>query len=211
MKLDSNLYTGHIRLILFDLKTAGLEGFDELSDFILKTEEIRFNVPIALYEAEDGDILTAETPGSGNHGLDLSQSIREAAAILISVIQLISLNVLVDRLYSLIEYPTYHTLSLTRYGDYFERTEVISLAIFMITLTFKISILMRLIFPNSKTAEKSKRNQHSPQETQLAQETTRDSSGPQPHKKTQNPSGQKTQGRQTESFDSSSHHSQDSL
>ena len=72
-----------------------------------------------------------------------------ASVLLIAVIQLITLTVLGDRLYSLIEYPVYYPLGLTRYGDYFERAEVISLAVFMITLTFKISVLMRLVFPST--------------------------------------------------------------
>ena len=72
-----------------------------------------------------------------------------ASVLLIAVIQLITLAVLGDRLYSLIEYPVYYPLGLTRYGDYFERAEVISLAVFMITLTFKISVLMRLVFPST--------------------------------------------------------------
>lgn len=81
------------------------------------------------------------------------------SAVFIAVIQLLSLTVLGDRLYSLIDYPVYYTLGLTRYGDYFERAEVISLAIFMITLTFKISVLMRLVLPHSqKTVKKIQDN-----------------------------------------------------
>ena len=70
------------------------------------------------------------------------------SALLIAAIQLITLTVLGDRLYSLIEYPVYYTLGMTKHGDYFERTEVISLAVFMITLTFKCSVLMRIILPH---------------------------------------------------------------
>lgn len=77
------------------------------------------------------------------------------SCVLIAAIQLITLTVLGDRLYSLIDYPIYYTLGLTRYGDYFERAEVISLAIFMITLTFKISVLMRLVFPHHQKKEQT--------------------------------------------------------
>ena len=76
-----------------------------------------------------------------------------ASASLIAAIQLVSLTVLGDRLYSLIEYPVYYPLGMTKYGDYFERTEVISLAVFMITLTFKCSVLMRIVFPHRASRE----------------------------------------------------------
>ena len=73
------------------------------------------------------------------------------SALLIALIQLISLTVLGDRLYSLIEYPVYYTLGMTKHGDYFERAEIISLAVFMITLTFKCSVLMRIILPHRES------------------------------------------------------------
>ncbi len=79
------------------------------------------------------------------------------SVLLIAAIQFISLAVLGDRLYSLVEYPVYYPLGLTRYGDYFERAEVISLTVFMITLTFKISVLMRLIFPGTKKRKRASR------------------------------------------------------
>lgn len=77
---SSSIYTGHVRLILYDLSAAREDGFAELSEFILNTQDIRFNVPVALYDADSGDILEAETLISGNKGLDLERGIRNAVA-----------------------------------------------------------------------------------------------------------------------------------
>lgn len=90
-------------------------------------------------------------------GIDRSSSLILAAGLflsvfLIAVTQLITLTVLGSRLYTLVDYPVYYPLGLTRYGEYFERAEILSLAIFMITLTFKTSVLLRLIFPRRKNA-----------------------------------------------------------
>lgn len=78
--IDSSIYTGHVRLILMDLETAERSGFEELSEFILDSGDIRFNTQIALYDAKSGDVLESETFVSGNKGLDISRSIRNAAA-----------------------------------------------------------------------------------------------------------------------------------
>ena len=78
--IDSSIYTGHVRLILIDLETAERSGFEELSEFILDSGDIRFNTQIALYDAKSGDVLESETFVSGNKGLDISRSIRNAAA-----------------------------------------------------------------------------------------------------------------------------------
>lgn len=77
---SSSIYTGHIRLILYDLTAAREEGFGELAQFILDADNIRFNVPVALYDAECGDILEAETLITGNKGLDLERGIRNAVS-----------------------------------------------------------------------------------------------------------------------------------
>ena len=77
---SSSIYTGHIRLILFDLNTAKKRGFQELSDFILNTDDIRFNVQVALYDAKTADILETETLISGNKGLDIERGIRNAVS-----------------------------------------------------------------------------------------------------------------------------------
>lgn len=80
-RLDSSsIYTGHVRLILYDLAAAREDGFEELSEFILDTKDIRFNVPVALYDADSGDILEAETLITGNKGLDLERGIRNAVS-----------------------------------------------------------------------------------------------------------------------------------
>lgn len=79
-RIDSSIYTGHVRLILLDTETAEKTGFDELSEFILRSGDIRFNTPVALYDSKAGDILDAETLVSGNRGLDLSRSIRSASS-----------------------------------------------------------------------------------------------------------------------------------
>lgn len=78
--IDSSIYTGHVQLILYDITTAEKTGFDQLSEFILNSNNIRFNTPIAMYDAKNGDILDSETLVSGNRGLDLSRSIRNAAS-----------------------------------------------------------------------------------------------------------------------------------
>lgn len=83
--LDSSIYAGHLRLILLDLDTAKKYGFEELSDFILSSEYLRFNTQIALYDAKAGNILDAETLISGNKGLDIGRNIRNTAAAKLNV------------------------------------------------------------------------------------------------------------------------------
>lgn len=78
------------------------------------------------------------------------------SSLLIAGIQLMTLTVLGDYLYSLIEYPVYYTLGMTKHGDYFERTEVISLAVFMITLTFQCSVLLRILAPVKNRQKRKK-------------------------------------------------------
>lgn len=77
---SSSIYTGHVRLILFDLDTAEEEGFENLADFILDNDDMRFNIQIALYDSKSGDVLETETFITGNKGLDVSRGIRNAAA-----------------------------------------------------------------------------------------------------------------------------------
>lgn len=77
---SSSIYIGHVRLILFDLDTAEEDGFEDLADFILESNDLRFNVQIALYDSKSGDILESETFITGNKGLDISRGIRNAVA-----------------------------------------------------------------------------------------------------------------------------------
>ena len=72
--------TGHVRLILYDLAAAREDGFEELSEFILDTKDIRFNVPRRYYDADSGDILEAETLITGNKGLIVDAGIRNAVS-----------------------------------------------------------------------------------------------------------------------------------
>ena len=77
---SSSIYVGHVRLILFDLNTAEEDGFEDLANFILQSNDMRFNIQIALYDSKSGDILDSETFITGNKGLDVSRGIRNAAA-----------------------------------------------------------------------------------------------------------------------------------
>ncbi len=62
-----------------------------------------------------------------------------------TLILLVTLAVLGPGLYLSLDFPLYYPLGLTQHGYYFERAEVLSLIIFMITLTFKTGIYMRII------------------------------------------------------------------
>lgn len=66
-------------------------------------------------------------------------------ASVMSLMLFTALGVLGAGLYSHLDYPLYYPLGLTGIGDYFERTEVISVIIFMIILTFKSGIFIRII------------------------------------------------------------------
>ncbi len=66
-------------------------------------------------------------------------------AVIISVMLFTALAVLGSGLYSRLDYPLYYPLGLTGIGDYFERTEIISVIIFMIMLVFKTGIFIRII------------------------------------------------------------------
>lgn len=49
-------------------------------------------------------------------------------------------------LYTRLDYPLYYPLGLTELGNYFERTEIISVVVFMTLLVFKTGIFIRIIF-----------------------------------------------------------------
>lgn len=65
--------------------------------------------------------------------------------ILMSLILFMTLSVLGPGLYKRLEYPVYYPLGLTGFGDYLERTEIISVIMFMVILTFKTGIFIRII------------------------------------------------------------------
>ncbi len=68
-----------------------------------------------------------------------------AYGAVISLMLFIALGVLGAGLYSRLTYPLYYPLGLTSIGDYFERTDIISVIIFMIMLVFKTGIFIRII------------------------------------------------------------------
>lgn len=66
-------------------------------------------------------------------------------AAVMSLMLFIALGVLGAGLYGRLDYPLYYPLGLTGTGDYFERTEIISVVIFMIILVFKAGIFIRIM------------------------------------------------------------------
>lgn len=66
--------------------------------------------------------------------------------IIISAMLLTAGAVLGAGLYLRLDYPLYYPLGLTGLGNYLERTEIISVIIFMVLLVFKTGIFIRIIF-----------------------------------------------------------------
>lgn len=64
----------------------------------------------------------------------------------ISIMLLTAGAVLGAGLYTRLDYPLYYPLGLTELGNYFERTEIISVVVFMTLLVFKTGIFIRIIF-----------------------------------------------------------------
>ena len=60
----------------------------------------------------------------------------------IAIIQLITLAVLGPGLYLQLEYPLYYPPGLTVFGEYFERSEVLTITIFMTSLIYKTAIYL---------------------------------------------------------------------
>ncbi|MCI8283986.1 MAG: GerAB/ArcD/ProY family transporter [Firmicutes bacterium] len=65
--------------------------------------------------------------------------------IIMALILITSLSVLGPGLYLYLDFPLYYPLGLTQYGYYFERAEILSLIAFLITLTYKIGLYLRII------------------------------------------------------------------
>ena len=63
----------------------------------------------------------------------------------IAIIQLVSLAVLGPGLYMNLQYPLYYPPGLTVLGEYFERTEVLTVIMFMASLTIKTAIYFKVI------------------------------------------------------------------
>lgn len=82
-KLEENesrqFYLGHLRTIIFDddyLKNQNGEEMQELADFAVENDEIRFNTLVLAADSSNGTVLEAETNATGNRGMDLSDELR---------------------------------------------------------------------------------------------------------------------------------------
>ena len=75
-------------------------------------------------------------------------------AAVMSAMLFTSLGVLGAGLYRRLDYPLYYPLGLTGIGDYFERTEIISVVMFMVILVFKTGIFIRTIIASCSRVRK---------------------------------------------------------
>ncbi len=75
-------------------------------------------------------------------------------AAVMSAMLFTALTVLGAGLYRRLDYPLYYPLGLTGIGDYFERTEIISVIIFMVMLVFKTGIYIRIVIASCSRIRK---------------------------------------------------------